>query len=64
MNNSERRSKLADARDKAVYYAELAENKWVENSKDFSQVVMLADTFANVAKALKSGDAVSDLPEH
>ena len=64
MTNEERRQALSEARSKARHYAGLAETKWVDGSKDFAQVVMLADTFANLAQALKVGDPVADNTQH
>lgn len=60
MNNQERREALDQSRTKALCYAKLAEEKYVDDSKTFAHIVMLADTWANLAQALKKEEGEHD----
>lgn len=68
MTNEERRQALNEARSKAVEWAEKAEDEttleYVTDTLKGQEAVAMANMWANVAQALKTGDATSDTPDH
>ncbi len=66
MTNEERRQALNEARNKAVEWAvkaqECSAHDYVVVSELGQEATVMANMWANVAQALKSGDAVHDEP--
>lgn len=64
MTNEERRELLAKARVNTVYWAERAQEQWPMSSSAGEEYISMATMWANVAQALKTGDAHADTPDH
>lgn len=64
MNNEARRKALDTARTQAYTWASLAQVQYAQGQIYLDQQIAMATMWADVAQALKTGDASGDTPDH